>query len=406
MQKKNEYFLEKIVKKDYNNELEKVLEKKYFKEDVKSILLSILYKIEASYKDYKQVKQNAETKEEFIENLIQNIEKNCDEIKLVKPHSKESEMLGEKTFLIEKKKKRIFCYQIERKLLYCIAKISKQEKIIKDQYFLIDETLSNLINVGDNINQVEPLRDFNGYSWTTIPREMESIDHNLLYQDLILLVGNQFMEQWVANEEYIIDYLELFKNKMEEFYGKELAEKYLENLKEISVLLEIKFDQKSKERLLKVKNEIENTLEKMENNQEYIENITKQKRKLTEEIRKIDETINNKSMLQTEYEKRNETLPLEEKIFSIRILSQLMAEEREKKLEKIEKLNDLLNPQKFVSHKKELEEKKKYLKLLDKKDLQKEIDRRKLTLQKIMIKAMKKKLDTLRNKARNVKIHL
>ena len=46
MQKKNDNFLEKIVKKDYNNELEAILEKKYFNEDVKSILLNILYKIE------------------------------------------------------------------------------------------------------------------------------------------------------------------------------------------------------------------------------------------------------------------------------------------------------------------------------------------------------------------------
>ena len=34
MQKKNDNFLEKIVKKDYNNELEAILEKKYFNEDV------------------------------------------------------------------------------------------------------------------------------------------------------------------------------------------------------------------------------------------------------------------------------------------------------------------------------------------------------------------------------------
>ena len=45
MQKKNDKFLG-IVKKNYNNQLEAVLEKKYFDEDVKSILLSILYKIE------------------------------------------------------------------------------------------------------------------------------------------------------------------------------------------------------------------------------------------------------------------------------------------------------------------------------------------------------------------------
>ena len=121
---KNENLLDKFVKKDYNNELEKVLEKKSYAENVKSILLSILYKLETSYKDYKQVKQDVMTKEELIENIIYTIKNNCDEIKLVKPHSKESEIIGDKTFLVEKKKKRIICYNIERKLLYCLAKIS------------------------------------------------------------------------------------------------------------------------------------------------------------------------------------------------------------------------------------------------------------------------------------------
>ena len=102
-------FLDKIVKKDYNNELEEVLEKKYFDENVKSILLSILYKVETAYKDYEKVKVDVATKEEFITNIIKSIKDNCDDIKLVKLNSQESEILGKKTFLVEKSKKRIIC---------------------------------------------------------------------------------------------------------------------------------------------------------------------------------------------------------------------------------------------------------------------------------------------------------
>ena len=78
MQKKSDKFLEKIVKKDYNNELEKILEKKNFDENVKSILLSILYKIETAYKDYEKVKQDVETKDEFIKMFLKQIEDNCE----------------------------------------------------------------------------------------------------------------------------------------------------------------------------------------------------------------------------------------------------------------------------------------------------------------------------------------
>ena len=406
MQKKNDNFLDKIVKKDYNNELEKVLEKKLFNEDVKSILLSILYKIEAAYKDYKQVKQNVETKEEFVRKLINIIQMNCNEIKLIKPNSEESKIIGNRTFLVEKNKKRIICYSIERKLLYCISKISKKDKIIKDDYFLINETLSNLINVGNNINTVEPLRDFNGYSWTSIPREIESIDHNLIYQNLIMLVGNKFLDNWIYNKEFIIDYMELFKNKMEEEYGEEKANEFIENLSKISILLEVKFDKNNAKRILEVKKENEEKIGKIGDNKKFVEEITKEKRKLTNEIRNIDETINNKSMLQEEYIKRNKNLPLEEKIFSIRILSQLMTDEREEKIEQLEKLNELLNPQKFIEYKKELENKEKYLKILNTKQPQKEIDKLKLELQKVFLKCFETKIEKARKQTRNNEINL
>ena len=245
MLKKNENILDKFVKKDYNNELEALLEKKYFSEDTKSILLSILYKLETSYKDYKQVKQDVETKEKMIETFIKNIKENCNEIKLVNPNSKESEILKGKSFWVEKNRKIIFCYPIERKVLYCISKISQKDKIIKDKYFLINKTLSDLITVGKNISTVEPLRDFNGYSWTTISREIESVDHNLIYQNLALLLGNNFMDKWLTNKEAVLDYMEIFINKLEATYGKENANEFIKRLKDISILLEVKYDKEA-----------------------------------------------------------------------------------------------------------------------------------------------------------------
>lgn len=398
MQKKNDNFLDKIVKKDYNNQLEKVLEKKYFEENVKNILLSILYKIETSYKDYKQVKQNVETKDEFIENIINNIQRNCDDIKLVKPHSEESKIIGNKTFLVEKKKKRIICYHMERKLLYCISKISKKDKIVKNKYFLVNETLSNLINTGNNINTVEAIRDFNGYSWTTIPQEIESIEHNLIYQNLLILVGCNFLNKWINNEEVMLDYMELFQEKMERRYGKRNSNDFIELLKKISILIEAKFDSKKKEKILKLKEEVEDELEKLEDNEEFVEEITRKKRKITNEIKMIDETLNNKDMIQKEYIRRNENLPLEEKIFSIRILSKLMVDERDEKIQELEKLNQLLNPQKFVKYKKSFEEKEKYLEILNTSDIQEDINNLKLKLQKVFLQCFKIKIEKADNK--------
>ena len=385
MLQKKKSLLEKIVKKDYNNELEEVLEKKQFDENVKNTLLGILYKIEASYKDIETVKKDIQTKEEYVTNIIEIIKNNCDSIEIIKMSDEQNKIPDKKTYIIDQDNKKIIAYPIERKILYAISKIGKKEKIIKDEYFLINETISELINVGNSINMVEPLRDFNGYSWTTIPQEIESIDHNLIYQNLRILVGHEFLNKWIKNNEFIIDYFYLFKEKLENQYGKKNEEKMIELLSKISILLSIKFNKDKYEEISKIKGKVESELEKIQNKEEFIEKTTQKKIDISNQIKLIDETINDKNLLQEEYLKRNEQLPLEKKIFSMRILSKIMEDEKKDNLNELESLNKLLNPQNFVKYKKELEEKDKYLKVLDLEDKDKLINELKIKLQKLFL---------------------
>ena len=67
---KTEKFFSKLTPKDYNNQLEKILEKKGFSTNAKNLLLSMLYKIEAAYKDYETVKVMVESKNEYIEKVL------------------------------------------------------------------------------------------------------------------------------------------------------------------------------------------------------------------------------------------------------------------------------------------------------------------------------------------------
>ena len=53
MAKKEDLF-SKLNIKDYNNQLENILENKSFSEDTKNILLNILYKIETAYEARKR----------------------------------------------------------------------------------------------------------------------------------------------------------------------------------------------------------------------------------------------------------------------------------------------------------------------------------------------------------------
>lgn len=130
MQKKKEKFLDKIVKKNYNNELELILEKKSFEEDAKNILLTVLYKLETAYKDYETVKQSVMPKDEFLQRIIDTIENKVDNFEIVRMNSERAKAFGKKTFLLDKENKTIKCYPIERKVLYALSKINKNEDII------------------------------------------------------------------------------------------------------------------------------------------------------------------------------------------------------------------------------------------------------------------------------------
>ena len=74
--------------KDYNKELEKILEKKDFSKDTKNLLLSMFYKIEMSYNDYFTVKRKTISKQEYLENILNNV-KNSNFIRVVKTNEKE-----------------------------------------------------------------------------------------------------------------------------------------------------------------------------------------------------------------------------------------------------------------------------------------------------------------------------
>lgn len=366
--------IDKIVKRNYNNELENILEHKNYDENVKSILLGLLYKIEAAYNDYYTVKREVSTKDEYIEYFLENIKNTCKSIKIIMPNSEEAKKLENKTFLIDKENREIICYPIEKKILYSINKLSNKEDLIKDKYFLIDKTMTNLLNVGFNINSVEPLRDFNGWSWNTIVKEIESIEYNLIYQNLLMIVGNKFLNNWVRVNEYIIDYNEYLFSELENRYGnKKIINEIMEIIYNLSILLEAKYNPNIIEQYKEVYDDLLQQSNKFEDKQKYIVDLTNEKKKIIAQIKNIDTIINNKDLLYSEYEKRNKNLPLEKKIFSVKVLTTIMTKEREDLYFQIERCNENINPQKFIKIKQDVEEKLHKFQLLYTKDIDKKI---------------------------------
>ena len=389
MRQNKNAFLDKLIKRNYNNELEKILDEKNLDETAKNALLGILYKIEMAYNDYITVKNNVETKEEYIDNLFDIIQNNCKSIKIVKMNEEENIIPESQTYVIDKEKKEIISYPIERGILYAIAKIEKKEKIIKEDYYVIDRTLSELINIGNDINFVEPLRDFNGYSWTTIPKEIEGIDHNLIYQNLRILVGYSFLDKWVKDNEYIMDYFEAFKNKLESKYKKANQEEFVDILLKISVLLYVINDEEKEDELINQKEKLEKKLNEVSDKEKFIENITQQKNKINKKIRKINDIIADKTLLEQEYYERNEKLPLEKKIFSMKVLKRILEDEANQYIDELVKLNDLMNPENCIEYEEELKNKYKYLEILNSGKYEQELTNLKLELQKMFLKMLK-----------------
>ena len=398
MQKKKENFLDRVIKKNFNNELEHVLENKAFDENTKSLLLSILYKLETAYSDYAQVKKNVMPKDEFLQIIIDIIQKDVDKINIVKMGSEEAKILENRTFKIDKKNKEITCYPIERKLLYALLKISKKEKIIKDKYFVISKTISDLVNTGNNISMVEPMRDFNGFSWAVVTKDIESVEHNLIYQNLRIMVGAEFLNKWIYNRESIIDYFELFKEKLEKLYGNNKREEIIDSISKLSVLLEVKYEIEKTKKFLNGKREIESRLKEINNKEEFTVKLTKEKKELNKQIMNIDTLISDKKLLQEEYKKRNAKLPLEKKIFSMRVLAQMLKAERVKLETKRENINKMLNPQKFMKYQKELEEKYKYIQYIETTNIEKKIAAELLEFQKRFLECYKIKVEKIKTK--------
>ena len=111
---------------------------------------------------------------------------------------------------------------------------------------------------------------------------------------------------------------------------------------------------------------------------EDAEEITKEKKEITKKIDKIDKIMNNKILLQQEYEERNEKLPNKEKIFSIRHLTNRLVEERQELVEKMKQSNNLIDPKEYVARKEKVE---KRVEFLDSLDLENKTDRREALLQ-------------------------
>lgn len=254
----------------------------------------------------------------------------------------------------------------------------------------IEEAFSFVLNTGNNINMVEPLRDFNGFSWNVIAKDIEDLNCNLIYQNIIYLVGNKFVDKWVNNYEPLVDYFDLFQSEIEKKYGKRIKNNIITYLLKLSIILKSNIDENFKKEIQNKREDLEQDYFELENRELYLVKISKLKKKYERNIRNIDKIMSDKNLLLEEYESRNEKLPIEKKIFSIRVLKNILKEERQNLLKEIEKCNNMINPKCFLQNKKNIEEKLKYIDNCEDVDydLESELKKYLIGLQKQIIKCI------------------
>ena len=391
-----EEIFSKLNIKDYNNQLENILEKKSFSEGAKNILLNILYKMETAYEDYNKVKLETRLKKDTLEEIIQIIENDCKEIELIKPKLNEKTKLGDKKFIAEKNK--IISYPNEKTVFYGLYHIQDNKFILNDKYKVLKEPMEKLLNIGYIMDREEIIRDFDGWSWTIAHEEIENYIYNIIYQNIKILLGDKFLQECISNIEKV-DFIEKFEKRINNIYSEEISTKIEKAIYRISILENIKNNKEKQEKLVKKRNNLKQQLDKMNNKKEYLQELANNKKLIGKQIKEIDEIINNNKLLRENFIKENEGLKESEKIFSLSEYADRLQIKRKELLSNLKEYGTLMKPMNYVKTKFEL---KKEFDLLNEIDLSENIEQQKnhilIELQKNFLKAIQEKIGKIEAK--------
>lgn len=373
--------------KDYNVELEDVLDSKYFSSNIKNLLLNMVYKIENSYSDYKEVKRCVRSKEDFLNEIVETIRLYCDNVKTVEPDSDQAKMLIKNNLkaLTNERERSILTYPTEIALLFAISDISPKYFYMKEENPL-KNVFQNILVDGYNASNMEILRDFNGWSWDITYDEKFNYTSNLIYINLLMILGEKFLYEWRTYGSTRRDFIQEAKKFIKIFTGNEkfikLLYKYIYITASEKEKIHIETEVLEKNKLLK----------KMSNKIKFLEDSKNRKLKLTRKVEKIDFILHDEKALQKAFEKNNAKLEEKKKIKSIKKYKKLIELEREKYISEINEVSNLLKPSNFVAKKQELEE---YVKFFDIKETEEEIL---IAFQKEFLHFIDKKLSKMKTR--------
>ena len=168
-----------IIKNDYIYEVEKVLEKKKITNEIRSLVMDTLFKIEETYPNYKRVKVDVLEKKDYIAQIISAL-KRVENIEIMYMQEKDVLKCLTKT-IIDKNANGYYditIYHNNLSLLYAL------QTIIHEEYggneIACSDTFDTILKYGGIYSDIEILRDFSAWNWNR-----NSIKNMNIYYDII-----------------------------------------------------------------------------------------------------------------------------------------------------------------------------------------------------------------------------
>ena len=169
------------------------------------------------------------------------------------------------------------------------------------------------------------------------------------------------MNEWCQDKDGIIDYFEILEEDGGKKYGKSKINKIKNILIKIAIANDVKENKEFATKMAEELEKIKKQAEEYEDSHAYIEKVSEHKRDAMKQLKKLEKILGQSANLERECEKRNKKVPLNEKIFNIKILRQELNEEKEKILNEINEDNYFLNPKNYLREKNIIMQKKELL---------------------------------------------
>ena len=373
-----------IIKNDYIYEVEKVLEKKKITNEIRSLVMDTLFKIEETYPNYKRVKVDVLEKKDYIGQIIIALKK-VETIDIMYMQEKDVLKCLTKT-TVEKNQRGYYdiqIYQNNLSLLYALQTIVNEE--YGGDELPCSSAFDKMLKIGGIYSDIEILRDFSGWNWNRNKIKNFNIYYDIIYKNLLLILGIDKMIELKKTRQCI----HFMKKYLLKKYKNKNVEKLMEILKEIVFVMS---SEEEKNLEIQSNKKIIDMYMAMKDIKKFTQTVNEEKKKNNKLIAKYDKILNSHNVLEREYEEylksieekkektqkaslnldkmmdaldnndeqnidKIEKIPTEDiEHFSIEIF-----EKRKKLYNKNLELSKIGNPENYVEHKKLLEDKIKHI---------------------------------------------